>query len=83
MNNVVIEVKRKKGESTEALLRRFSQRVQQSRILIKCKEAKFYAPILTKREIRERALRKEKTIKKREYLRRIGKLEETERKRKK
>ena len=36
-----IEVKKKEGESTASLLRRFSKRVQQSGVLVKAKKSQF------------------------------------------
>ena len=73
---MVIEVKKRNNESTEGLLRRFKRRIQQSRLLIKAKNIKFYKKEKTKRERKESALRRKEAEKKREYLRRIGKLED-------
>ncbi|MBI4092966.1 MAG: 30S ribosomal protein S21 [Candidatus Kerfeldbacteria bacterium] len=61
----------------ESLLRRFSKRVQQSGVLLRAKRARFYVPSKTKREIREDALRRKGIRERKEYLRKIGKLDET------
>lgn len=72
-----VEVKRKPKESAESLLRRFRERLRRSRVLIQAKKSQYYEKPLTKRKEKETALRKEKIRERREYLRRIGKLEET------
>jgi len=72
----VVEVRRKDGESGESLIRRFTRKVQQSGVLIRAKRRRFYEPPKTKREAKEEALRKKSTREKREYLKKIGKLEE-------
>jgi ribosomal protein S21 len=72
----VIEVRRKEGESSESLLRRFTKQVQQSRILIHVKRSRFYEPPKNKREIRESAKRRQKVKAQKEYLRKIGKLDD-------
>jgi len=72
----VIEVKRKKGESIESLLRRFTRRLQQSKLLIRAKESKFYKSPENKRAKKERALQRKDIRAKKEYLRRIGSLKD-------
>ncbi|MFC1787943.1 30S ribosomal protein S21, partial [Patescibacteria group bacterium] len=39
----VLEVKRRKGESFEALLRRFGRRIQQSGKMLEARKLRFYA----------------------------------------
>ena len=73
----MVEVRRKDGESVESLLRRFTKRVQQSGVLLRAKRARFYEPDKTKREVREDALRRKSIRERKEYLRKIGKLDET------
>lgn len=70
------EVKRRKGESFESLLRRFSRRIQQSGRLLQAKKIRFYQAPKSKLEIRESALHRSKTRKKREYLIKTGELKE-------
>jgi len=72
----VLEVKRKDGESFEGLMRRFSKKLLQSGRILQVKKIKFYQKPLNKRAIKLRALRREELKRKREYLRKIGKLDE-------
>jgi len=75
----MVYVKRRDRETTPALLRRFSRRVQASGILIRARKVRFHASKPTKRALRERALRRAKFLKERERLIKLGKLKETER----
>jgi len=70
----VAEVKRKKGETFEALARRFSKKVQQSGRLLQSRKIRYYEPKKNKTAIRSAAARREEINKKREYLKKIGKL---------
>lgn len=72
----VVEVKRKPGESTESLLRRFTRRIRQSQLLIQVKEGKYHKSPESKRLKKERALRRKQIREKKDYLRKIGSLEE-------
>ncbi len=72
----VVEVKKKEGESLESLLRRFSKRVQQSGVLIRAKKGRFYAREKSRRELHEEAARRDLIQEKKEFLRKIGKLDE-------
>ena len=69
-----IEVKKKEGESTPSLLRRFSKRVQQSGVLIRARRGRFYISSPTKRQKRLGALRRLEIQKEREKLYKLGKL---------
>lgn len=71
---MAVEVKRKQNESVEGLLRRFSQRVLQSRVIFRAKATQYHAKPKTKRQIREAALRRQFIRSKREYLQKIGQL---------
>ena len=75
----MVYVKRKDRETTAAMLRRFSRRVQQSGILMRARRSRFFVSKPTKRSIRERALRRLTMGKERERLLKLGKLKETER----
>lgn len=77
----LVEVKKKNGETTESLIRRFTKKVQQSGVLIRAKKSRFHEQEKNKREQREDALRRRKIKEQKEYLRKIGKLEELETKR--
>jgi ribosomal protein S21 len=73
---VAIEVKKKQGETTRSLLRRFSRRIQQSGILIRARKARFREKEKSKRERRASALRRVQILSQKEKLRKMGLLEE-------
>ena len=66
------EVKRKKGESFESLLRRFSKKVQESGKLLQAKKIRYYARPKSKAAQRDAALRREYLKQHREYLLKTG-----------
>ncbi|MBU4331637.1 30S ribosomal protein S21 [Patescibacteria group bacterium] len=72
----MVEIKRKSGESIESLLRRFTRRLQQSKVLIQAKDSRYYKKPKTKRAQKEDAIRRMGIRSKKDYLRRIGKLTE-------
>jgi len=72
----VLEVKRKDNESFEALMRRFSKKLLQSGRIIQAKKVKYHKKPLNKRALKLKALRREEIKDKREYLRKIGKLDD-------
>jgi ribosomal protein S21 len=74
-------VKRKKGESFEALLRRFSKRVQESGRILQAKKIRFHESDKSKTAVREGALRRRYLSEKREYLLKTGKLKEEQERR--
>ncbi len=76
----MIEVRKRNNESNESLLRRFSKRVQQSGVLLRAKKRRFYEAPKNKREMRVDALRRNTIRQERELLRKIGKLEEYDQK---
>jgi len=76
----VLEVKKKDNESFESLLRRFTRKTIQSGKILQAKKVRFHQKPKTKRETKESALRREKLLKQREYLKRIGKLDELQEK---
>lgn len=73
-----VEIKRKKGESFESFLRRFNKKLIQSGKLLQARKVRFYQDPVSKIKLRESALRRKEMSSKREYLRKIGKLEEFE-----
>lgn len=77
----MVEVRKKERESIESLLRRFKRRLKQSRVLIKVRRKMYYEPPKSKRQIREEARRRKESREKRDYLRKLGKIEEKEFKR--
>ena len=70
------EIKRKKGETFESLLRRFNKKLQQSGRLIQSRKIRFFEKPKNKNKIRQEALRRKEINEKREYLKKIGKLKE-------
>lgn len=70
----MVEVRRKENETTGAMLRRFTRRVQQSGILIRARKERFYQSKPTKRATREKALRRIRVKKEWEKLEKLGKL---------
>lgn len=71
-----IEVRRKTGETTRSLLRRFTRRIQQSGVLIRARKSRFLERKKSKNERRTSALRRKKIIQEKEKLRKLGLLEE-------
>jgi len=79
----MLEIKRRKGESFDALLRRFTKRVQLSGRLLEVKKHRFHTKPKNKTSLRKSALRRLETATHREYLLKTGRLtEEEERKNK-
>lgn len=74
--NIVAEVKRKKGETFEALVRRFTKKVQQSGRLIQTRKIRYHVAKKNKTSVRSAAARRGEITNKREYLKKIGKLVE-------
>ena len=72
----MVDVKRRKGESFESLLRRYSRRLQQSGNALEARKLRYYAPALTKNKQKVSAIRRLEIRDKREYLARIGQLVE-------
>jgi ribosomal protein S21 len=77
----VVELKRKKGESFESFVRRFSRRLQQSGKLYEVRQRKHVVPKINKNKQKLRALVGRKLHSTREYLKKTGKLKEETRKR--
>jgi len=72
----VLEVKKKDNESFEGLMRRFTKKTIQSGKLIQAKKIKYHAKPISKRAQKAKAIRREEIKGQREYLRKIGKLDE-------
>ncbi|MFA5163595.1 MAG: hypothetical protein WC441_03645 [Patescibacteria group bacterium] len=71
------DLKRKPGESFESFLRKFKKALKNSKRLEKARSKKYLEPKKTKRQVKKSALISLDMRKKKEYLRKIGKLEET------
>ncbi len=70
------EVKRKKGETFDSLLRRFQRRYQQSGRSIQTKRTRFHAAEPNRNRRRESALFREEKRKEHEYLVKTGQYKE-------
>ena len=70
----MIQITRKEQETTAAMVRRFTQRVQASGILREAKSKKFYQKPINKNTRRVAALIREKKRTERAILRRLGKV---------
>lgn len=72
----MIEVKKRDRESPEGLIRRFSKRVQQSRVLMKARKSRFWTKDKSKVKRREEALYKVKIRKEIDKLKKFGKFDD-------
>lgn len=70
------EIKRKRGETFESMLRRFNRRLIQSGKLIRAKQSKYYQKPKNKTLRKKSALHRMKVRKEKEYLRKTGQLKE-------
>jgi ribosomal protein S21 len=75
----VLEVKRKDGESFESMMRRFSKKTVMSGRVIQAKKIQFVSKPLNKRARKNKALRRQAINSQREFLIKVGKLDERER----
>jgi ribosomal protein S21 len=74
---MAVDIKRKPNESVESLVRRFSQRMMQSRVLQLARSKKFHTKKATKRQVKNSAKVRSFNRARRDYLQKIGKLPET------
>ncbi|MDP3778625.1 MAG: hypothetical protein Q8R30_01075 [bacterium] len=72
----MVEVKRRERETTGAMLRRFTRRVQMSGALLNARKKRFHTAKPTKRITRDSALRRIGIKKERAKLEKLGKLKE-------
>ncbi|KKS26225.1 MAG: hypothetical protein UU87_C0003G0145 [Parcubacteria group bacterium GW2011_GWA2_42_11] len=73
---MAIEIKKKEREPVSFMLRRFSRKVQQSRVLLQAREGRFYKKSKTKRQKKISALRREQLRGQRREMLKAGTLEE-------
>jgi ribosomal protein S21 len=78
-NELVVNAKRRKGESFESFYRRFSRRLQQSGNMIEARKHRYEDGQPNKAAVKQSALRRIRVGIKREYLMRIGQLVEKRR----
>jgi len=72
----MVDVKRKKGETFEAFIRRFNKRIIQSGLLLQFKKTRFAEEKQSRNMKRASALTRKKTRETKEYLKKIGRLPE-------
>lgn len=72
----MVEVKRKKGETFESFLRRFNKRLMQSGTVLQFKKVRYYKRPISKNLQKKSALVRKERSELREYMRKIGRLEE-------
>ncbi|MBP9869173.1 30S ribosomal protein S21 [Patescibacteria group bacterium] len=72
----MIEVKRRKGETFDALLRRFQRRVQSSGKILQAKKVRFFKSKPSDNKRREGALRREEKRIQYDYQMKTGQLKE-------
>ena len=72
----MLEVKKKDRESFEGLIRRFTKKTIQSGKILQAKKVRFHQKPEGELAQKRRAIRKNQINKKRDYLRKIGKLDE-------
>jgi len=79
---MAIEVKRKKGETFESFLRRFSKRLIQSKVILEVKEKKHKRPVHSRNKQKMLAVERKKYREKMEYMKKTGRLVEDKKKNK-
>jgi predicted Zn-dependent protease len=72
----MVEVRRKKSESSEAMLRRFSKRVKKSGLVTRTKKNRYRAASKSENIKREEALSRLRNREEKERLKKIGKYED-------
>ena len=73
----MVQFKRKKGESFESFLRRFNKRLQQSGKLMEARKGRYVKKDKNSNQTKKSALISLKLRSKKEYERKIGKIEES------
>jgi len=70
----MVEVNKKPRETTSALLRRFTQKVRESGILVNAKKSRFQEPRISRNVRRTEALEREKRRKEKAKMKKLGKI---------
>ncbi len=71
----MLEVTRTENESSGSLIKRFTKKVKESSVLRRAKDLRFQSRPKSKLKTKKEALKKIKTQKRLEYLRKMGKIE--------
>lgn len=74
--SATVDVKKKKGERFDSLLRRFNRRVLESGKVFEARKHRHNDRPQNKRRVKERALRRLEIVEKTEWLRKTGQLPE-------
>jgi len=74
---MVLEVKRRQKESVQSLIRRFTQRVRRSGVLIQARKVRFKEESKSKQAKKKAALKKAELRKKYEKLKKTGEIYES------
>lgn len=69
----MVEVRKRENESTGSMLRRFSKMLQQSGLLMRAREGRYYASLPSDYQKKREALRRLKWEKEIRQLRKLGK----------
>ena len=69
---MTVKTERKPGESFDEMLKRFSRKVFQSKVLILAKKKRFYQPKKSELEIKQNATRKKQAEDKKKILEKLG-----------
>ena len=72
----MIEVKKKERETAESLIRRFTRRVQQSRVLMRARKTRFRLKEKSRTKKREEALYKVRIRKEIDRMKKMGKFDD-------
>lgn len=72
----MVEVKRKKNESFEALIRKFNKRILQSGKVLQVKKVRFFPAKVNKNKRKKLTLRRLEINATRDYMKKTGKIKE-------
>lgn len=75
----MVELKRKRGESFEAFLRRFNRKLIRSGKILQARKIRYKRRPLSKTKLKASAVHRKKVREQKEYLKKIGKLVEEKR----
>jgi hypothetical protein len=68
----MVEVVKKDKETSESLIRRFSRRMQESKVLIKARKSQFKVKDKSKRQLKNDAIYRKKVQKEADKLKKMG-----------
>jgi hypothetical protein len=68
----MVEVVKKDKETSESLIRRFSRRMQESKVLIKARKSQFKVKDKSKKQLKEDAIYRKKVKKEADKLKKMG-----------